>query len=540
MIINQKGFLQSHSNPHKVGHYLVYAKGFYFFSKHPSGSRSISKFLLELDAGKDIREISSLLKGQYFLCVLNEVTRHIYCFTDESGSYNAFYSEDFVSDSFLELSKHLNLGVKDLNPSAVAEFIHWGNLHHDRTFFEKIKKIKGDQIITFDSSGTMQLFSKLNCSIDSPSRIVSFPAYMESVSNAIRDEKIVVDITGGIDSRLLVSALNYYNVDFDLAVSGTENTKDVLIAKVVASRLNKKLLINYHHLEKIEQELDEIFYITEGLYTIVNYHRPYQLSKMRKEAGYTLSISGAGGEIYKEFTWLHDFPFYSKQKTNFNRYYHLRFCPISPEHNLLTGVYHDASVQLKEKIISEWSNCFLKPTNSQTYDTIYFNYKWPLYMGCFITNNSKLVSCYAPLIEMDLAKYTYSLPRRDRVLNRFHRKWISFFSPLLSRIPTTEGGMSVSNEASFVIPDTIKYILNRCKRLANKTGQKILGRTLLPHQNPNHIDFVSTLRSLPAFELAVRHLQKEYIINSRVAPTQINDRNVGSILTLSKLLLELK
>jgi len=540
MIITNSEDLNPNGTVHKVGNYTVYFLGFVFQLNIQSGLKSISDFLLKLDQGQDIKQIASILKGQYFIYIINDQTQRKYCFTDESGNFHSFYSDHFVSTSFIEIAKHLKFTKSDFNPSVVAEFIHWGNLHHNRTFFDRIKKIKGDEIITFNPDEKVRILLKENCSIDYPSSISSLPSYFESISRAIKHEKIVVDITGGIDSRLLVAVMSHYKLDFDLAVSGIKGNEDIRIAEQISFLLKKKLIINYHNLNDLENELNDIFYLTDGLSNVVSYHRPYQLLKQRKGGGYSLSISGAGGEIYKEFSWLHDFPFYNKKYTNLNKYYYLRFAPINPNHNLLTGDYHEASIRLKKEIIKEWEDDFLKDTNSQAYDNIYFNYKWPMFAGRFITNNSKIVSCYAPFLELELAKLTYSLPRRERAFNRWHRKWISYFSPVLSMLPTTEGGMTISNRKRVIIPDAVKYFLNRLKRLANKAGQKLLKKSIFPHQNPNHSDLINTVISLPLFSKALKHLQDEGIINTAIEPTTINGKYVGSILTLSKLIKELE
>jgi len=539
MIIGDKTDQFSKDKTFVVGDYSICFLGFCYMHGFSSGHDSLLGFTNLLEKEGDISAVAPRLKGQYFIYLRNTKNNEKHCFTDESGNFHSFHSDKFVSDSFLELAKYLKLKSNEFDPLAIAEFIHWGNLHYNRTFFNEVKKIKGDQIISYDYGGKVKIISKKNCSIDIPNTNFSFYSYLESFCNSIKKERIVVDITGGVDSRLLVSTLQHFKLEFDLCVSGVKGNKDILIAEEIAKKLNKKLIICYHSIDNIEQELNDIYYITDGISNIVNYHRPYQLSMMRKENNYSLSISGAGGEIYKEFSWLTDFPFYNKKKANLYRYYNLRFCPLEPYHKLLAGRYQNASYELKNKIIQEWKISFIKRTNSETYDNLYYNYKWPIVAGRFITNLSKKVPCYAPYLELDLAKFTYSLPRKERIFNRLQRKWVSRFSPLISQIPTTEGGMTLYDSKTVIVYELAKYAMNRTRRLANKVGQKLLNKTYLAHDNPNHPNLLSSIKQLPSFRPAIELLKKEGIIDPSINVTEIEGRHIGSLLTLSKLIEDL-
>ena len=137
---------------------------------------------------------------------------------------------------------------------------------------------------------------------------------MNALAKSCQGLKLSIDITGGVDSRLLVAAMDYYDMNYDLAVSGPKDHIDVVYADKIAKTLNKKLTITTQCIENLDADLENVFDCCDGIVDITTYHRLFQHQGRRAEGKYDLSISGAGGEIYKEYVWLHDFPFYKSNK----------------------------------------------------------------------------------------------------------------------------------------------------------------------------------------------------------------------------------
>ena len=66
---------------------------------------------------------------------------------------------------------------------------------------------------------------------------------MEQLYASTKESFLSIDITGGVDSRVLVGALDYYGSNYELAIAGPAGHDDVEYAKSIASYLGKKLLI---------------------------------------------------------------------------------------------------------------------------------------------------------------------------------------------------------------------------------------------------------------------------------------------------------
>ena len=525
-------YVDKQYNTYRHRDYEVTWDGFIYLPGYSSGENSIKEFL-ENVMKTSFSLASSLLQGQFFIVVKDVSNGKSYAFVDSSGTFHAYHSETCLSASFLELVRHEKLRFSDSNPRSIAEFLHWGNLHKNRTCFDRVKKLLGKDIFCLSEDGNIDWIEKKNHSIkDNPP--FSFQESMEQLHASTKESFLSIDITGGVDSRLLLGALDYYGSNYELAISGPAGHDDVEYAKSIASYLGKKLLITEQDVtSSLQKEIDDIFEISDGLLDISSYHRIYQHQKNRAQMGYDLTISGAGGEIYKEFSWLHDFPFYHKSAPNWERFYQLRFCPIAPDHSLFTDHFRISSENIKTFVMNEF-NSFKHKWNSQAYDETYFTYKWPSFLGRFITNNNHYVPCYAPYMELNRAQFSYHLKRRERMFNFMHRDLLSFYNPHLSKMPTTEGRMGLSTQPLELVKDAGKFVANRSQRLLNKISQKAFKKSFMSLQSPNHPDYIQKLRSLSSFSSGIQRLKEEGVLHPDLIQENVSDRYVGRIIGLYK------
>ncbi|MGB7531803.1 MAG: hypothetical protein WA977_02340 [Halobacteriota archaeon] len=57
------------------------------------------------------------------------------------------------STSFLDILKELKKSVDEVSPEAVVEFLRYGHLFVDRTFFDDIKRVAGNAILHISNQG---------------------------------------------------------------------------------------------------------------------------------------------------------------------------------------------------------------------------------------------------------------------------------------------------------------------------------------------------------------------------------------------------
>src|SRR5579884_3370254 len=139
--------------------YSIYWRGFVYLDGVAAGTQSMKKFAADVSL-EGICRPSERLKGVYSVVVHDHRSGDVYVFVDSSGLFQAFYSERFVSTSFLELVDAEQLRISDLDPEALVEFFHFGNVYWGKTLFLQIKKIAPNQIIRVSRDGILSLLPR--------------------------------------------------------------------------------------------------------------------------------------------------------------------------------------------------------------------------------------------------------------------------------------------------------------------------------------------------------------------------------------------
>lgn len=509
--------------------FTVHWEGLVFINGIKSGEESIKVFVKELQR-VGIEDACQLLKGIFFILVEKKTDGVAYAFVDNSGLYQAFYKDANISTSFLELVKLEKYFVSDFDPEAVVEFLYFGNLFSNRTLFSTINRIPGDKIFRFTHrEGEMRILQKkiLSLSINSGNGTKSFHEIFKDLAISLSNRKVSIDLTGGIDSRLIAVLLDYFGLEFETATSGgATEYGDVSTSKEVANILGHPWYSTIHSVSSLEKDILELFYASEGLHNILVYHRMFQLQKARLERGIDTVISGVGGELFKDAWWLQDFPFYYKRSANIERLVNMRIMSFKPLHSILTKPYSQISYSLRSKIIQDVSQYSLQ-TNTKTYDNIFLNFRMKDIAGRELTNHSFFLKAYAPLLDFDVARIGFNLPRRLRIFNTFHRKELTKINPLIASIATSEGGISASSGIISMVNDLPKYIKNRFGRLLLKLKKRNKSFT-----NLNDPNFFRHVKEMKIIKESLEMFKDLGVIKKNMEIEQIDEHCIGSFLSL--------
>ena len=504
--------------------------GFVYLEGTPAGTQSVLKFLRE--GAHNLITTSEQLKGIYFISLLDRQSGTRHAFIDPNGLYHAFCSRSRVGTSFLELAAAERLGSKDIQPESLVEFFHYGNLSFGTTFFSEIRRLNPEHIFRISVDRKTELVPRKLRDLSVPPAH-NFEQCLAGFAGSVADEKLSLDLTGGIDSRLLAVTLQHLGLPFELALSGIEGNTDILIAQQVAESLGRELHVTYHNVENLGASLPGLFAACDGLFDVVRAHRPFQLHTHRRDRGVSLSLSAAGGELFKDFWWLQDFPWYARKVPNIERLYATRIVPVEPPHWYLTKDYRKLSEQYRGRFCDRLSKYAVRG-NTQTYDRIYYELKMRDYAGRFLTNHMGLVHCYAPYLDREVAAIGYNLPRHIRAFNIFHRQTTTLYNPAAAIIRTTEGEMSVSSSWIRIMADTPKYVHDKLSRLTRKLQQRLL-KTGGTQESPNNPELWAQARALVHSRSALERLKDHGLISGALQLKDLTSEHVGNILSLDLL-----
>jgi len=502
--------------------YSFYWEGIIFIKGVPSGVDSIKKFS-NIMAEMGIEKACRFLSGVFFLVIQNKTDDRYYSLVDNSGLFQAFYSNTHISTSFLKLVQIENLKVDDLNKRSVVEFIHCGYIFFNRTFFKSINKIDGTQILSLSQERLSVLTKEIPdifCEVEQEPFLTIF----EKIAASLRNQNISLDLTGGMDTRLLAVVFNHFGLEFETAVSGVEGHPDVDISCIVAKKLGCKHSVTYHSIENLDEDIEESFNICDGLMDILEYLRLLQHQRNRANRKIDLMISGVGGEIFKDFFWVQDFPFYNKKHANIERLFNLRIRPIAPKHSYFSNEYVKRSKGFRNDFLRDLA-FLLQNTNTKTYDNIFFKCRWKERAGRFTTNNNKILKCYTPFLDIDLVRIAVNLPRRKRLKDGFHRRIIALLNPDVAKLRTSRRGYIGIIRYSFFLRDIIKYFTVMGRRLIN---------IFFPH-SPDNPEIYRRVKESKVSQRYTEFLHDSRILNKEIDITCIDDEFLGRFVTLAKL-----
>jgi asparagine synthetase B (glutamine-hydrolysing) len=501
--------------------------GFVYKSGLRAGAESIRELFEVREA--DIPRAASALKGIYLVAVHCKDSGNVYVFVDQAGLCHGYYSNRQVSTSFLEIAKLEGYTAADADPEALVEFLHFGCVYEERTFFSAIRKIKADEILRYSANGSLASIPKPVTDIATlPER--SFDDVLQDFATAARAERISMDITGGADSRLLACALAHFGLPFETATSGRPGIPDLQIGAEVAKVLERPFYPTYH--SGARADWDELFTLSDAMFDVTKNCRQLQLQHDRRKRGITLSVSGAAGEAFRETWWMHDFPLYKRRKPNLARLYALRIAPHPLQHWLLAGRYKECSERQRENLLRRVSRHAV-PGNTRTYDRVYYYLQFRTWSGTFVTSSMKLLNVALPYADLEMVRIGYNLPRTQRMLSRFHRKMISRYSAAAAALPSTEAGVSLASGGLALSLDLSRYLADRSKRLAKKVGQQLLGRTFFQESSDDPRMFDELLRTM-ANRKSTQVLADYGVLRHAVRPSSLPRRYLGTVFVLGQ------
>jgi hypothetical protein len=515
----------------KTEDYSVYYKGLIFVAGKKCGEESIQYIIESLLLHDNLR--FDKIFGNYFIYFINYKNNEQFIFTDNSGMLKAYKYKNCISTSFLELIDYFDdITIDNLDYDSVTEFFHFGFTYFNSTLIKGIERISANDFYTYKDKFTQHKEKKLT-PISSPPQI-KIENYFSDLIYAVEEKKISVDITGGFDSRLILSFFSKKKAEFELAISGQFNNRDINLGRKIASKVKRNFYPTFHSSEHTTiDELHQIFAMSDSQIDIVEYHRNNQFNQDRQSRGMEIQISGNGGELYKDFWWLQDFPFYNKAKTNLEKLYNYRIEALAFPHAMLGKKLTKNSLALKERTITKLKS-YVLDTNTQSYDNIYYNYKMKADAGIYISIANNYFTSYAPLLELELVKVGYSLKRKERFFNSFHKKWISKNCPEISRIKTTEGSTS-SSSVIINIFDIFFYFVDKLKRLSKQILRKTLNKTYL-QETPTDNHIYNFWQSHDFFKNSIKSLKEHEILADNIDCEKIPQRFIGKIITLSLLI----
>ncbi len=479
-------------------------------------------------------DVARRLRGNFLLSIRDLANDRTVAFTDSGGMFDGYVTGTRVGSSFLQLAETIRARRGDVDPTAVVEFLDLGKVYEGRTLLPEIRRLLPGTVYEL-RDGDHPLTHDLGMpAIDAgPGVGFTLGRFFEELASSLVGLNVSVDLTGGSDTRL-VAALLARSLPFECAVSGTAKSSDVEIAADVAHALGRPLHVTIHDASDFGEVASDLFEAADGISDFLAGHRLRQFALARADRQIDVAVGGIGGEFLKDVFWLIDFPLYRWRTPHFERVL-TRWRPVPFPRALLSDRFASEAAGVQPRVLAAMSRRRMG-TNTETYDRIYYDMWARIQAAHSISINDNYVPFVAPLLDPAVVRLGYSLPRRDRFFNRYHRRVITAASPTAARVPSSDTKvtrMTLSSRPWDELRDAPVYVLDKLRRLRTKVGQR-LGRGGV-YPTPDDPALIPAARSSEAYQRAVGDLVTTGVL-SPAAQDQLPDRYVGAVMTLGMLL----
>jgi hypothetical protein len=517
-------------------HFTVLWTGFLFVRGCVAGRDSVERILTEWRHGGPERALA-LARGSFAVSIFDKQARSAWCAVDPFGLVRLFFSAGAIADDFFALVRRLGAERGAIDDDALAAFFRFGFYDSHRTLDRRIRVVGGDDIAVCEPGGMVRLVQKHPAGSGDEQRF-DFDRYMRDVAIALRGSQISVDLTGGFDSRLVAACLTHAGAPVREAVtSGQDGSADVALANKIAAGLHLPHVRNRHIIAGLEDRLPRLLALTQGQMGVLTYDHMFQIQQDRIARGMNIGIGGAGGELWKDFLWLQDFPQLGGAP-DFERLYRIRFEPRP----LSTAAFVPAFAGLFEsaapQFIAEMYRRFGALPRTAGYDSVYAGMRLPFLMGPSVTAGVHAgLPHFSPLLDPDGVKASVLAPTRERLFARWHRQVLARIAPGLRGARTTEGLSARTGAAA--IADLPFYAANKAVRAAQKMAQRLNLPDVVHHavEDPRTLEHAKAMRVSGE---AMRRLQDFEILSRDIAldrlPRPIFERALTAGLVLLRMM----
>ena len=315
---------------------------------------------------------------------------------------------------------------------------------------------------------------------------------LKSRLRSVSKENIALDLTGGLDSRFLLSNLLLNNIDFTASSAGFES-HDVQIP----FELSKVGDFNYFHYEhnpkEIIDDIDDILYLSNGQYNILNCHRRYRLYLERIKKGSTLCICGHGGDAIRNNNWLALWPFYSKKNSDVSNFYYKKLKPKIYSHIFSGSSMEKYALNFDEAILKKLKKYNRTPARL-AFDAVGYYFYLTTAVRTF---DDKLIPTFTPLRDPDLVFAASNLPIRMRNSHRLYRSSVTKAGIELARIKTDRGQNMIDSEWEAFKGDVV-FVSDVFGRIYRRLRYYISGKNRRP--TADHPEYMKYCRQLSQFK----------------------------------------
>jgi asparagine synthase (glutamine-hydrolysing) len=279
----------------------------------PGPPDSTSSLIAELYRQHDLAFVSRL-EGEFCLALIDEPRQRLVLATDTIGSHPLYWRADagsLVFSSDLSAVLRASPGAARLNLRAVADYLTLGAVWGDKTLADGVQLLGPGTILVYglrDGATTVHRYADLESLFEQT--WTDQDAYLDALQAAFRQAvaraatselPIGLSLSGGLDSRAILSAVNGRTSTLRTYTLGVDGCADQAIARqlsAIAGTAHRYFELDRTYLRDFLPNMAEMVSLTDGMYLS---HGLTEMLAVRFLAQTDIGVllRGHGGELAK-------------------------------------------------------------------------------------------------------------------------------------------------------------------------------------------------------------------------------------------------
>ena len=414
---------------------------------------SVCKIIKELSKkGINQKTLKQVLYKQYSsFSIIAKLKSNVFAATDFSRSFPIFYgfckNKIVISNDARSIKNTSKENM--LNESAILECMASGFVSGNNTLYSNIKQLGASQYLLFDSRSKKYSIGKYFIYHNKKKIVNSESLLLKELDNTInlsinrlikysKDRRIIVPISGGLDSRLILCKLveaGYRNLfSFSYGPKGNSDAK-------IANKVSKKLGVKWEFINISSNEYKEFYnsslrkkytFFSDGLNSVPNYQDLIVIHKLKNNYKNILKDSVIVNGQTGDFSSGGHIP---ESLTKTNQSIEILYKEIIKKHyslwkNLLTP--NNISILKKKIDIVLFNKCFKKSqseSNTKILGDLFERWEYEERQIKFIVNGQRAydffeLDWYLPLWDGNFVKFWSKVPLELRFNQKLYKMYL--------------------------------------------------------------------------------------------------------------------
>ena len=394
------------------------------------------------------RQLGREMEGFFTVVIGDGRTREILAITDLIGSCHCFMRTTAegmaLSGSSLLLA---GLGDFTLDEVACQEYLRVGVIYGERTCFREVRKLGPASIYRFANGSLIE--NKRYWEISEietghiPRRDVAAALWDASVHTAQkisnRYEKLVCDLTGGYDSRILAGVFLGSGAHFSSTVSGTPDSADVRVSRELAQLAGLAHEVQAPIKNISYDQINAAVSLTDGAYDAVEYAGIMQIHR-HLATRFDISLNGSFGEVARGYWWELLFPRTGVQiPLDAGQLARKRFSALDQNAALFPAGQRLDLVSHFTKMISQLNASISGKANTLQMDHTYIMLRMQSWQGRIASSTNQIWPCLSPFMFRSVLEVMLTAQPAARNRSLLVREMLAKFQPQLAQHPLEHG-----------------------------------------------------------------------------------------------------